>query len=50
MDGWTDSGGGPDGQACTPEGLRLIDTVPGLGHAELERLIGLPLLADGANA
>jgi 3-oxoadipate CoA-transferase beta subunit len=36
--------------ACTPEGLRLIDTVPGLGHAELERLIGLPLLADGANA
>ena len=36
--------------ACTPEGLRLIDTVPGLEHAELERLIGLPLLADGANA
>jgi 3-oxoadipate CoA-transferase beta subunit len=32
--------------ACTPEGLRLIDTVPGLEQAELERLIGLPLLAN----
>ncbi|MEJ7931162.1 3-oxoacid CoA-transferase subunit B [Ramlibacter sp. AN1015] len=29
--------------ACTREGLRLIDTVPGLGHAELERLVGLPI-------
>jgi 3-oxoadipate CoA-transferase, beta subunit len=29
--------------ACTPQGLRLIDTVPGLGHAELERLVGLPI-------
>jgi 3-oxoadipate CoA-transferase beta subunit len=28
---------------CTPAGLRLIDTVDGLGHAELERLIGLPV-------
>ena len=30
--------------ACTPEGLRLIDAVPGLAHAELERLVGLPIL------
>jgi 3-oxoadipate CoA-transferase, beta subunit len=29
--------------ACTPQGLKLIDTVPGLAHAELERLIGLPV-------
>jgi len=28
---------------CTPQGLRLIDTVEGLSRAELERLIGLPL-------
>ncbi len=27
--------------ACTPEGLRLIDTVEGLSHAELEGLVGL---------
>jgi len=29
--------------SCTPQGLRLIDKVDGLGHAELERLIGLPV-------
>lgn len=29
--------------ACGPGGLRLIDTVPGLGHAELEQLVGLPI-------
>jgi len=29
--------------ACTPQGLRLIDAVPGLSRAELERLIGLPI-------
>ena len=29
--------------ACTPEGLRLIDKVDGLEHAELEKLIGLPI-------
>ncbi len=28
---------------CTPRGLRLIDTVPGLTHAELEALVGLPI-------
>lgn len=31
--------------ACTASGLRLIDAVPGLEHAELERLLGLPILA-----
>ena len=31
--------------ACTPEGLRLIDKVDGLEHAELERLVGLPVAA-----
>ena len=30
---------------CTPQGLKLIDKVDGLGHAELERLIGLPISA-----
>ena len=30
---------------CTPQGLRLIDLVDGLSHAELERLIGLPIAA-----
>jgi 3-oxoadipate CoA-transferase beta subunit len=30
---------------CTPQGLKLIDTVEGLTHAELEQLVGLPLLA-----
>ncbi len=29
--------------ACTPEGLRLIDAVDGLSHAELEKLVGLPI-------
>ncbi len=29
---------------CTPQGLVLVDAVPGLTHAELERLTGLPLL------
>jgi 3-oxoadipate CoA-transferase beta subunit len=29
--------------ACTPEGLKLIDTVPGLSHAQLQELIGLPI-------
>ncbi len=29
--------------ACTGQGLRLIDVVAGLGHAELERLVGLPI-------
>ena len=29
--------------ACTPDGLQLIDTVPGLAHAELARLVGLPI-------
>ena len=30
---------------CTPDGLKLIDTVDGLTHAELEKLIGLPIAA-----
>lgn len=30
--------------ACTPEGLRLIDTVDGLSRAELEQLVGLPII------
>jgi len=34
--------------ACTPEGLRLIDAVPGLAHAELERLVGLPIAPAAA--
>ena len=29
--------------ACSPQGLRLIDKVDGLAHAELENLIGLPV-------
>ncbi len=29
--------------ACTPDGLQLIDLVDGLDHAELERLVGLPI-------
>ena len=32
---------------CTPEGLRLVDMVDGLGHAELEALLGLPVAALG---
>ncbi|AVS85918.1 3-oxoacid CoA-transferase subunit B [Paracidovorax avenae] len=31
--------------ACTPDGLVLIDAVQGLEHAELERLVGLPIRA-----
>ncbi len=31
--------------ACTPDGLQLIDTVPGLELAELEKLVGLPIKA-----
>jgi 3-oxoadipate CoA-transferase beta subunit len=30
--------------ACTPRGLQLIDAVDGLSHAELERLVGLPIM------
>jgi 3-oxoadipate CoA-transferase beta subunit len=30
---------------CTPEGLKLIDKVDGLAHAELEKLVGLPIAA-----
>ncbi|MGH8849184.1 MAG: CoA-transferase, partial [Polaromonas sp.] len=30
---------------CTPQGLKLIDKVEGLGHAELETLLGLPVQA-----
>jgi 3-oxoadipate CoA-transferase beta subunit len=30
---------------CTPQGLKLVDTVDGLGHAELEKLVGLPIAA-----
>ncbi len=28
---------------CTPQGLKLIDAVDGLTHAELQRLLGLPV-------
>ncbi|MES2939899.1 MAG: 3-oxoacid CoA-transferase subunit B [Pseudomonadota bacterium] len=28
---------------CTPQGLKLIDSVEGLAHGELERLVGLPI-------
>jgi len=28
---------------CTPQGLRLVDMVDGLTHAELENLVGLPI-------
>jgi 3-oxoadipate CoA-transferase beta subunit len=31
--------------ACTPDGLKLIDMVEGLTHAELEKLVGLPIAA-----
>jgi 3-oxoadipate CoA-transferase beta subunit len=31
--------------ACTPQGLKLIDAVEGLSHAELEQLVGLPIAA-----
>ena len=30
---------------CTPQGLKLIDMVEGLSHAELEQLVGLPIAA-----
>ena len=30
---------------CTPQGLKLVDTVEGLSHAELERLVNLPIAA-----
>ena len=30
---------------CTPQGLKLIDTVEGLSRAELEQLVGLPIAA-----
>ncbi|WP_296448603.1 3-oxoacid CoA-transferase subunit B [Rhodoferax sp. UBA5149] len=29
--------------ACTSDGLRLIELVPGISHDELEKLIGLPV-------
>jgi 3-oxoadipate CoA-transferase beta subunit len=32
--------------ACTPQGLALIDVVDGLTHAELEKLVGLPILRN----
>ncbi|MES1162492.1 MAG: 3-oxoadipate CoA-transferase, partial [Rhizobacter sp.] len=28
---------------CTADGLKLIDKVDGLEHAELEKLVGLPI-------
>jgi 3-oxoadipate CoA-transferase beta subunit len=28
---------------CTPQGLKLVDTVDGLAHDELEKLVGLPI-------
>ncbi len=31
---------------CTPQGLVLIDKVNGLPHAELEKLVGLPIRAE----
>ena len=30
---------------CTPKGLKLIDMVDGLTHAELEKMLGLPIAA-----
>ncbi|MES3002962.1 MAG: 3-oxoacid CoA-transferase subunit B [Pseudomonadota bacterium] len=30
---------------CTPHGLKLVDKVDGLEHAELEKLVGLPIAA-----
>lgn len=30
---------------CTPNGLKLIDMVDGLTHAELEKMLGLPIAA-----
>ena len=34
--------------ACTPQGLQLIDRVDGLEHAELEKLVGLPITPAAA--
>jgi 3-oxoadipate CoA-transferase beta subunit len=28
---------------CTPQGLKLVDKVDGLTHAELEQLLGMPV-------
>lgn len=36
--------------ACTREGLRLIDAVPGLYLAQLERLVGLRVLPSTTEA
>jgi 3-oxoadipate CoA-transferase, beta subunit len=36
--------------ACTPAGLQLIDLVDGLEHAELERLLGLPVLPAASSS
>jgi 3-oxoadipate CoA-transferase beta subunit len=33
---------------CSSQGLRLVDTVEGLSHKELERLIGLPVAEAAA--
>ncbi|MNT92717.1 3-oxoadipate CoA-transferase subunit B [compost metagenome] len=30
---------------CTPQGLKLVDTVEGLSREKLETLIGLPIAA-----
>lgn len=35
---------------CTPQGLRLIDTVEGLSLDELRRLVGLPIAAPATPA
>ncbi|KLR58746.1 3-oxoacid CoA-transferase subunit B [Diaphorobacter sp. J5-51] len=35
---------------CTPQGLRLIDTVPGLSHEALEGIVGLPIQPAAASA
>jgi 3-oxoadipate CoA-transferase beta subunit len=32
--------------ACSPRGLQLIDAVDGLSLAELEKLVGLPIMAS----
>ena len=34
---------------CSPQGLRLIDTVEGLSHSELQQIIGLPITNDTEN-
>jgi 3-oxoadipate CoA-transferase beta subunit len=35
---------------CAPDGLRLIDSVEGLSHADLERLVGGPIAAAPCRA